>query len=145
MGVTRCTGNRSLVVKHLLRPVKRATWTDFVAKSRTTLYFLQQLFTTYNNPVICNLVPRVRVALSTGTGNGSRSLSLTKRIAASGNEIGWFVAREVWFIFVRQTPPLHKHLRVDPCCPSVICFWIVTEFVLDRYRIQLISHASHLV
>ena len=33
-------------------PVKRATWTDFVAKSRTTLSFLQQIFATCNN-LIC--------------------------------------------------------------------------------------------
>ena len=57
----------------------------------------------------------------------------------------WFVALEVWFFFIRRTPPLPRHLRVGPCCSSVICFWIVTGFVLDRYRIQPISHASHLI
>ena len=36
----------------LNEPVKRATCTDFVAKSRTTLYYLQQIFATCNN-LIC--------------------------------------------------------------------------------------------
>ena len=36
-----------------LGPVKRATCTDFVSKSRTTLHFLQQLFATCNNFLCC--------------------------------------------------------------------------------------------
>ena len=41
---SRHTGELSYVTFADLRPVKRATCTDFVAKSRTTLYFRQQLF-----------------------------------------------------------------------------------------------------
>ena len=36
-----------------LGPVKRATCTDFVAKSRTTLYFLQQILATCSNLICC--------------------------------------------------------------------------------------------
>ena len=35
------------------RSVKRATCKDFVAKNRTALYFLQQLFATCNIPICC--------------------------------------------------------------------------------------------
>ena len=34
-------------------PVKRATCTDFVAKSRTTPYFLQQILAAYNKMICC--------------------------------------------------------------------------------------------
>ena len=56
MGVTLYAGFTSLCAKQVcLGPVKRAiyTLTDFVAKSRTTLYFQQQLFATYNNLICC--------------------------------------------------------------------------------------------
>ena len=36
-----------------LGPVKRATCTDFVAKSRTTLYFLQKILATCSNLICC--------------------------------------------------------------------------------------------
>ena len=49
-GLTPCTGVMSLAEKKLaLWSVKLATCTDFVAKSRTTLYFLRQIFTTCND------------------------------------------------------------------------------------------------
>ena len=45
----------SLVAKQVcLKPVKRTTCADFVAKRRTTLYFLQQLLVTCNNLLCCN-------------------------------------------------------------------------------------------
>ena len=48
MGVT------SLAAKQVcLGLVKHATCTDFVAKKRTTLYFLQQIFATCNNLICC--------------------------------------------------------------------------------------------
>ena len=43
-GVLPYTGVTPLVAKQVcLGPVKRATYTDFVAKSRTNFYFLQQI------------------------------------------------------------------------------------------------------
>ena len=36
--------------------VKRSTWKDYVAKSRTTLYFLQQLFESCNNLICCKFI-----------------------------------------------------------------------------------------
>ena len=49
-GLTPCTGVMSLAEKKLaLWSVKLATCTDFVAKSRTTLDFLRQIFTTCND------------------------------------------------------------------------------------------------
>ena len=43
-------GAASLVAKQVcLGPLKRATCIDFVAKSRTSLYFLQQLSTTFQD------------------------------------------------------------------------------------------------
>ena len=51
--VTPYTGVMSLAAKKVcLEPVKRATSRDFVAKSTTTFYFLQQLFAHYDN-LIC--------------------------------------------------------------------------------------------
>ena len=48
MGVT------SLVAKQVsFEPVKHATCTDFVAKIRTTLYFPQHSFATWNNLICC--------------------------------------------------------------------------------------------
>ena len=49
-GVTPHTEVISFAGKKVcLEPVKRATSSDFVAKSTTTFYFLQQLFTNCNN------------------------------------------------------------------------------------------------
>ena len=39
--------------KFALGPVKRATYTDFAAKGRTSLCFLQQLFATSTNLICC--------------------------------------------------------------------------------------------
>ena len=48
------TGVTSLAAKQVcLGAVKRATCTDFVAKSKSTLCFLQQLFATCNNLCCC--------------------------------------------------------------------------------------------
>ena len=55
-GVTQYWEVTSLVAKQVyLVSVKRATWTDFVVISRTTLYFLQQLSATCNNLLCCKL------------------------------------------------------------------------------------------
>ena len=48
------TGVTWLVAKQVyLEPVKHATCTDFVAKIRTTLYFPQHSFATWNNLICC--------------------------------------------------------------------------------------------
>ena len=53
-GVTPYTGGMSLAAKQVcLGPVKHATSTDFVVKSRTTFYFLQQLFENCNKLICC--------------------------------------------------------------------------------------------
>ena len=52
-GVTLYTGIALLNAKQLsLESIKRTTCTYFVAKSRTSLYFVQQLFATFN--LFCN-------------------------------------------------------------------------------------------
>ena len=51
-GLALYTGVTSLSANQVcLKPVKRATCTEFVAKSRTTRYFLQPLFASCSNPI----------------------------------------------------------------------------------------------
>ena len=54
------TGVTPLVAKQIcLGPVKRVTYTDFVAKGRTNFYFLQQLFATCDNLICYKIVLNV--------------------------------------------------------------------------------------
>ena len=64
-GVTSLVGN-----KVCLGPVKRTTCTDFVAKSTTTLYFLQQPFGN------CNIVICCKTGLYVSRGHSFNNLPL---------------------------------------------------------------------
>ena len=44
---------QQLVAKPSHEPVKRATYKDFLAESRTTLHFLQQRFAACNKLICC--------------------------------------------------------------------------------------------
>ena len=63
-------GVTSLVAKQVcLRPLKRATRTDFVTKSRTNLYFLQQLSTTFQDRFDAWVVKRATSLLNSFCSN----------------------------------------------------------------------------
>ena len=66
----------SLVAKQVcLRPLKRATCTDFVTKSRTNLYFLQQLSTTFQDRFDAWVVKRATSLLNSFCSNIVKQVS----------------------------------------------------------------------
>ena len=107
------TGVTSLAANQVcLGPVKRATCTDFVAKSRTNFYFRQQLFATCDNLICCKIV------LNVG-GKTQRRFS-THFAAMLQNKLHIFDARfTVWYL-----------IRYILAC----CFHMVTRNVYDEAK-----------
>ena len=69
-------GATSLVAKQVcLGPLKRATCTDFVAKSRTSLYLLQQLSTTFQDRFDSWVVKRATSLLNSFCSKVSKQVS----------------------------------------------------------------------
>ena len=86
-GVTPYTGVTQVAAKQVcLGRVKRATFTEFVAESRTTLYFLQQIFATCNNLICC------KTGLNVGSKTSIHRFS-TCFVAMLQNKLHVFVAR----------------------------------------------------
>ena len=82
-----------------LGPVKRAKCTDFVAKSRTTLYFLQQILATCSNLICCKA--------------GLNEASKTSNIAIQ------IVFKQCWktkYTFLLPVLPYHKTRKMYRLC-----------------------------
>ena len=83
-------------------PLNRATCTDVVTKSRTTLYFLQQMFATIKNLICCN----------TGLKVGGKTSNIAIQLVCSN--VAKQVARFCWPFLPPEYMTLYSMIKRVP-------------------------------